>query len=209
MSPLHQTYDRRNSRAAGYGFMQNTRERFKDTFGVESDVGITDEIKSEIKKLKIKKANAERDEHMAAHQMQQFMTQMIEKNPNISKSARTAFSTNPDGSSVYDNYDSYMDAGVESYKKTLTPDDANAVDELYKELQSQRGEGKISTQEYDSRVANLASLGEIVSRQDFDIYNDARKARDEADARSIDFDKQINKLQQTENYRHKKKGVIK
>lgn len=208
MLAAKQSSDRRNSRAAGYGFMQNTRERFKDTFGVESDVGITDEIKSKIKKLNIQKANAERDEHMAAHQMQQFMTQMIEKNPNVSKSARTAFSTNEDGSSVYNDYDSYMDACVEDYKNKLTKNDANALDELYKELQSQKGEGKISTQEYDSRLAELVSQTpeEIVSRQDFDIYNEARKARDEADARSIDLDKQINQLQQTENYRHKGEG---
>lgn len=206
MLAAKQSSDRRNSRAAGYGFMQNTRERFKDTFGVESDVGITDEIKSKIKKLNIAKANAERDEHMAAHQMQQFMTQMIEKNPNVSKSVRTAFSTNPDGSSVYDNYNSYANDYIESYIKTNDTDDAKALDELYQELQSQKGD--ISAQEYDSRLADLASQTpeEIVSRQDFDIYNDARKARDEADARSISLDKQINQLQQTENYRHKDKG---
>lgn len=206
MLAAKQSSDRRNSRAAGYGFIQNTRERFKDTFGVESDVGITDEIKSKIKKLNIAKANAERDEHMAAHQMQQFMTQMIEKNPNVSKSVRTAFSTNPDGSSVYDNYNSYANDYIESYIKTNDTDDAKALDELYQELQSQKGD--ISAQEYDSRLADLASQTpeEIVSRQDFDIYNDARKARDEADARSISLDKQINQLQQTENYRHKDKG---
>ena len=203
MLATKQSTDRRNSRAAGYGFVQNTRERFKDTFGVESDVGITDEIKSKIKKLNIAKANAERDEHMAAHQMQQLMTQVIEKNPNATKSVMAAFSTNSDGSSGYDDYDSYMDSYVNSYKDNLTKDDANALDELYKELQSQKG--KISTQEYDSRLADLFSE-DIISRQDFDICNDVKKARDKADAISIDLDKQINQLQQTENYRHKDKG---
>ncbi|MDD6323319.1 MAG: hypothetical protein PUA73_01765 [Bacilli bacterium] len=203
MLATKQSTDRRNSRAAGYGFVQNTKERFKDTFGVESDVGITDEIKSKIKKLNIAKANAERDEHMAAHQMQQLMTQVIEKNPNATKSVMAAFSTNSDGSSGYDDYDSYMDSYINSYKETLTQDDANALDDLYKDLQSKKG--KISTQEYDSERANLFPE-DIISRQDFDICNEARKARDEADARSIDLDKKINQLQQTENYRHKGKG---
>ena len=203
MLATKQSTDRRNSRAAGYGFVQNTKERFKDTFGVESDVGITDEIKSRIKKLNIAKANAERDEHMAAHQMQQLMTQVIEKNPNATKSVMAAFSTNSDGSSGYDDYDSYMDSYINSYKETLTQDDANALDDLYKDLQSKKG--KISTQEYDSERANLFPE-DIISRQDFDICNEARKARDEADARSIDLDKKINQLQQTENYRRKGKG---
>lgn len=199
--------DARRSRAAGYGGRQKVEDQFNEMIGLESDTGTTDRVKSEIKTLRQRLQNAQRDEASASYQMQNLMT----RNPNVSQSMREAFTENDEGNLVYNDYNDYVKNGVIK-KFSKTPDEEKIYSQLYDEVEK-RMQVKIQNQqditaelkEIDALVNQIDPAGpngkSILSRQDYDNYKGAREARNEADNRSKKIEKEISNLEETQGFK--------
>ena len=192
--------DSRRARAAGYGFVQNAKDKFVEIAGIESDMGTTDAVKSKIKELRNMMSNAQRDEAAASYQMQDLMT----RDPNISSSMREAFSEKEQNGELklkYGTYNDFLRSNVEQYGGS---DAKQLFDEVDARMQSKiKNKEDITTElkEIDALVDNINMDGKkVLNRQDYDNYGSAKKARDDADALAKKYEKEISQLEETKGF---------
>ncbi len=192
--------DSRRARAAGYGFVQNAKDKFVEIAGIESDMGTTDAVKSKIKELRNMMSNAQRDEAAASYQMQDLMT----RDPNISSSMREAFSEKEQNGELklkYGTYNDFLKSNIEQYGGS---DAKQLFDEVNARMQSKIDNGEdITTElkEIDALVDNINMGGKkVLNRQDYDNYGSAKKARDDADALAKKYEKEISQLEETKGF---------
>ena len=194
--------DSRRARAAGYGFVQNTKDKFVEMAGIESDMGTTDVVKSKIKELRNMMSNAQRDEASASYQMQNLMT----RDPNISSSMREAFREEEKDGELklkYGTYNDFLRSNVEQYGGSAAK---QLFDEVDTRMQSKiKNNEDITTElkEIDALVDNINMDGKkVLSRQEYDNYGSAKKARDDADALAKRYEKEISQLEETKGFVH-------
>ena len=193
--------DSRRARAAGYGVVQNTKDKFVEIAGIESDMGTTDAVKSKIKALRNKMSNAQRDEAAASYQMQDLMT----RDPNISSSMREAFKEDEDQNGElklkYGSYNEFLRLNVEHYGGK---DKKQQFDEINARMQTKINNKQDVTselKEIDSLVDDINIDGKkVLNRQDYDNYSSAKKARDDADALAKKYEKEISQLEETKGF---------
>ena len=192
--------DSRRARGAGYGFVQNTKDKFVEMAGIESDMGTTDAVKSRIKELRNMMSNAQRDEAAASYQMQDLVT----RDPNISSSMREAFSEEEKNGELklkYDTYNDFLRSNVEQYGGS---DAKQLFDEVDARMQNKiKNKEDISAElkEIDALVDNINIDGKkVLNRQDYDNYDNAKKARDKADELAKKYEKEISQLEETKGF---------
>ena len=195
--------DKRRARAAGYGALQNTKDRFAEMVGIESDMGTTDAIKSKIKELRIKMANAQRDESAASYQMQNLMS----RDPNVAQSMREAFSEDGNGNLKYDDYNAFIAKNLENYGGGNLRSEFN---EYYDKLKQKQQAGEDTSEEL-KQIDSLVDLvrennPSLLKRQDYNNYDSARKARNDADDLAKKYEKEISQLEETKGFQAHLKG---
>ena len=195
--------DKRRARAAGYGALQNTKDRFAEMVGIESDMGTTDAIKSKIKELRIKMANAQRDESAASYQMQSLMS----RDPNVAQSMREAFSEDGNGNLNYGDYNAFVAKNLEKYGGGNLRSEFNEYYDALKQKQQAGEDISGELNQIDSLVDLVRENNpSLLKRQDYDNYNSARKARNDADDLAKKYEKEISQLEETKGFQAHLKG---
>lgn len=183
----------RRARQAGYGFVQNARDAWTDIAGIPGSTGTTSEIKGRIKELSQRRENAQRDEATASDLMRHIIAQDVNK----SASYMAAFRENDKGELQYSGYDEFFRAqmaqqGAKGQEKIRQLDDIMSNTQLDQNTRQQQ---------IDALSSEFAGL---ISNSDYNNLAAARNAREEADKRGKDLEKQIKTLQETTEY---KKGM--
>ena len=190
--------DARRSRRAGYGFFQKAQDVFNEVIGLESDTGTTDKVKNELKLLRQRLSNAQRDESAASYQM----TNLLSRNPNVAKSIRDAFAEDDDGNLKYNNYDQYLGQFFTDYgQETGDTTAKDLYDEVHGRLKEKQANGESIEQEQRELDALASQFDRVLSRDEYLNYRDARQARNDADDLSKSIEKEISRLEETQNYK--------
>lgn len=194
--------DARRRREAGYGFVQNTKERFSQMAGIEKEMGTSDYIKGQIKEKRRQMLNAQRDEQAASYQMQQYMA----KDPGAYSSFVKAFAEDSKGEQIIKDYNSFLartDANGNNVGWIYENGD-QTIQDLYADLEKRRA--NLTQEQYNSEldalVDNINLNGKkILDRNDFETYESMKKVRDSADEKAKSLEKEITRLEETKGFK--------
>lgn len=180
---------RRRARQAGYGFVQNAKDSWTDIAGIPGATGTTSEIKGKIKELSQRKENAQRDEATASD----LMRHIIAQDANKSASFMEAFREDNNGNLQYSGYNEFFRAQMAQYGQQgqqAINDLDNRIAKIQDPMQQRR--------EIDSLASQFDGL---ITNTDYNNLESARAAREAADKRGKDLEKEIKTLQETTEYR--------
>ena len=184
---------RRRARQAGYGIIQNARDSWTDIAGIPGATGTTSEIKGKIKELTQRKENAQRDEATAAD----LMRHIIAQDTNKSASFMQAFSEDSDGKLRYSGYDEFFRQQMAQYGEQ-----GQAAIEMFNEAMANQ-DPMLRQREIDALASQFDGL---ITSTDYNNLASARTAREEADKRGKDLEKEIKTLQETTEYKKGQKS---
>lgn len=186
---------RRRARQAGYGMIQNARDSWTDIAGIPGSTGTTSEIKGKIKELTQRKENAQRDEATAAD----LMRHIIAQDTNKSASFMQAFSEDNDGKLRYSGYDEFFRQQMAQYGQQ----GQQAIQNLDNIMNNEQLSGLEKRRQIDDLASQFDGL---ITSTDYNNLASARTAREEADKRGKDLEKEIKTLQETTEYKKGQKS---
>lgn len=185
----------RRSRAAGYGFVQNARDRFTDIAGIETDYGTTDQVKSAIKDAQERLSNAKLREHQMSEAMARYAGQDTQTQVSLLK----AFDEDTDGNLKFNNYNEFLASQIRQYNN-------ETYNQLYEDvMNNDRLNDEQRENELQALVSNInmSEANGIATQDQYKQYEALRNARNEADEAGKALEKEISRLEETKGYRSK------